>query len=102
MYYKISRTEQKISIQKLEASVILSQNTICIEYISSMLYQCGHRVDTAVQLDECTGLANDACQGVVQEPLPSGRELREDCEDCISARSNATASTEPESEKSDS
>jgi hypothetical protein len=69
---------------------------MCIQYIRTIIYQCGHSRDEPDEFEECEAAQGGAeCTNIEEKPAPSQRARQEDCSDCIAA---ASASTEPESE----
>jgi hypothetical protein len=67
---------------------------MCIHYIQSVKYPCGHTVEEVDEVEDCEGLENGECQGITNEPLPSRQERVMDlCSDC-----SVDKTTSPETE----
>ena len=74
------------------------EKNMCIQYIASVSYDCGHTVDEIESVEECEGLTNNECSGVTDEPLPSSADRTGAlCPDCA-ARADKTTSPETEGE----
>ena len=79
---------------------------MCIQYVASVGYGCGHYKDENSDFVTCDAVDNgEACAGTEQEPAPSAQRPEEDCPDCVAAAEAAAAlalatspSTEPEPE----
>lgn len=69
---------------------------MCIHYIQTVKYPCGHSVDEVDEVEECESLTNSECSSITTEPLPSRQERVENlCPDCR-AKAGKTASPEEE------
>ena len=72
---------------------------MCTEYTKTVKYSCGHCVDQLGELITCEAVDNgQQCPNTEEQPAPSEIERELDCPDCIAA---ASASTEPETEVSE-
>ena len=73
---------------------------MCIQYVASIGYACGHYKDEPTDLITCNAVDDgEECAGVQEEPAPSAQRSSEDCPECIAVADSAletSPSTEPE------